>query len=195
VGLPGWGPWRCSAVEGVGRQHLPRIPSISMDRTQVAGKLYLLAQEADGSLDRGLLHRIQSTGAMLVEQVMGRGAAPAEAIRAVEIPVLELGMAIARMGLVQAAGERLAGELMAASDVLSLLGDPPPDRTAPNADELHIEPGLWGYVREMAELGQWDHVASAAVRYVESRLREWADGFQGSANDLASPRLVTSRSS
>lgn len=79
----------------------------------------------------------------------------------------------------------LAAELMAASDVLALMGDPKP--AALPADALRLEPGLWAFVSGAAERGEWDHVASGAVRYLEHHVRAWA----GARSDADAPGLVS----
>lgn len=67
-----------------------------------------------------------------------------------------------------------------------MLGDPEPMRSGLPANELHVEPGLWAFVKGAAERGEWDHVASGAVRYVEHHLR--ASAREGS--DADAPRLA-----
>jgi hypothetical protein len=121
---------------------------------------------------------------MLIDEVLGQGSAMAAAIRAANIPPMDFGLS--KIGVVNPPFEDLYGELMGASDVLSMLDESESGPSAAATDSLGIDAGLWDFIKGAADPGEWDHVASGAVRYVEHHLRAWAEA----SSEADAPGLV-----
>lgn len=57
----------------------------------------------------------------------------------------------------------------------------------PELARLTVDPDLWVYIGTLVMNDDWQHVASAACRFLEDRLREWA----GVGSEVDGPALAT----